>query len=403
MSTSITYVITTNKNIRCYGCSENCEKFQVEKYVDLETFRNHMKILKNIFTDNFELHFGGGEPLLHKQLEQICEIAREELPNTNIYIHTNGILMNTLKDNQLINLSKNNITFSFYLYPIISYLKNYEKQVKRFEKLNINMYWTHEHIYFNKFTLKRYQNKCSDTIMNKGQLLIVDNKLYALCPSIQCVQYKLIDMENNYYIEMDKIKNLNQINRLFIQDNCSNCKNNSIPISNLYINNYDKYKQLIDYVYDLGAFLQIPFFYKNIQDSTSPKEFSAILNRYVNGQLDIYIPFFKNSLTEEEILNLKNLLFQQKDIEKFNLYFVSIDDDKDTQQKWFEIFESSQLNTYFLKGKSLYLGEKTFFDNSRIINHYILDITKLEDLKDSLFLSNRKQEINEIRRNNNFN
>ncbi len=403
MSTSITYVITTNKNIRCYGCSENCEKFQAEKYVDLETFRNHMKILKNIFTDNFELHFGGGEPLLHKQLEQICEIAREELPNINIYIHTNGILMNTLKDNQLINLSKNNITFSFYLYPIISYLKNYEKQVKRFEKLNINMYWTHEHIYFNKFTLKRYQNKCSDTIMNKGQFLIVDNKLYALCPSIQCVQYKLIDMENNYYIEMDKIKNLNQINRLFIQDNCSNCKNNSIPISNLYINNYDEYKQLIDYVYDLGAFLQIPFFYKNIQDSTSPKEFSAILNRYVNGQLDIYIPFFKNSLTEKEILNLKNLLFQQKDIEKFNLYFVSIDDDKDTQQKWFEIFESSQLNTYFLKGKSLYLGEKTFFDNSRIINHYILDITKLEDLKDSLFLSNRKQEINEIRRNNNFN
>jgi hypothetical protein len=45
-----------------------------------------------------------------------------------IYIHTNGVLLNTIKDNDLINLTqKNNVKFIFYLYPIISYLKTYQK------------------------------------------------------------------------------------------------------------------------------------------------------------------------------------------------------------------------------------------------------------------------------------
>ncbi len=391
MIQQINYVITTNKNIRCYGCADNCEKFLAESYVDTETFRKHMKILYNIFSDNFELHFTGGEPLLHKQLEILCQIVHEEVPSVNLFIHTNGILMNTIKDNLLLKLTKEyNVKFSFYLYPIINYLKTYEKQVQRFQKLNIDMYWTHEHIYFNKFTLTKYESRCSDSILRRGQLLITDNKVYALCPSIQFVQHKLIN--NNSYIEMDKFKKLYQINKLFIQNDCSICAGQSIPISELYLNYYDKYKYLIDYVYDLGSFLRHPFFYKNIQDSTSPEEFAAILNRYVDGYLDVYIPFSKTSLKDDDIIQLKELLIQQEDINKINLYFVSIDEDYETQKKWFEIFESTKLNTYFLKDKSLYLGIKTFFDNSRIIKHYILDVTNLDSLKNSKFLTSRKSE-----------
>ncbi len=378
----ITYVITTNKNIRCYGCKENCEKFQAENYVDLETFSNHMKVLKNIFSNEIELHFGGGEPLLHKQLEQICEIARKEFPTASICIHTNGILMNTIKDHQLINLTKkNNIVFSFYTYPIIAYLKNYEKIVKRFSKLNIDMYWTHEHIYFNKFTATRYPQN-----YDKKQLLITNNKLYALYEPIWYMQHKIITIDNSFpCIEINQIKNFDQIKNLFLQDNI-------LSLSDLYVNHYDKYEQLIDYVYDLGGFLQIPFFHKNIQDSTSIQEFNSILNRFLTGFLDIYIPFSNESLKENEILKLKNLLSKQQNIEKFNLYFVSIDDDKESQKKWFEIFESSQLNTYFLKGKSLYLGEKNFFNNSRLTKHYILDVKKISELENIEFLINRKKE-----------
>ena len=57
-----------------------------------------MQTLKNILNP-LELHFSGGEPLLHKKLEELCKIANAFFPETQIYIHTNGILMNTLKDN----------------------------------------------------------------------------------------------------------------------------------------------------------------------------------------------------------------------------------------------------------------------------------------------------------------
>lgn len=387
MNYSITYVITTNKNIRCYGCNQNCDKFQAEKYVDLNSFKEHMQILKNIVIPS-ELHFSGGEPLLHKELKELCQIASLTFPQTKIYIHTNGILLNTLKDEQLLELTqKYNVIFSLFLYPIISYLKTYQKQVERFEKLNINMYWNHQGNYFNKFTLNKYSNSCCNTVKNKNQLLISDGKIYPLCPAIQKIQFHL----NNNYIELNNLTNIYQIQKLFDIIDCSNCKGQSIPLSNIYVNNYKQYECLIDYVYDLGAFLQIPFFYKNIKESTSDREFEAILNKTLTGWMDIYIPYSKTTLQFDKVLELKKLLTQQKDINKFNLYFVAIDDDIETQQYWFEIFESSndfKLNTYFLKGQSLYLGEKKFFDNSRIINHYILDASNLDILKDTTFLSN---------------
>lgn len=393
MIQSIIYSITTNKNIRCYGCVDKCEKFQAEKYVSLEDFSQNMQTLKNILNP-LELHFSGGEPLLHKELEELCKIANAFFPETQIYIHTNGILMNTLKDKQLLNLTKNyNVNFLFYLYPISNYLKNYQKIIQRFQTLKIDMFWTHEQIYFNNFSINRYGNTCKQTLKDKKQLFIVDNKIYPLCPVLQNIQCKLIE-ENLNYIEINKLENIQQIIDLFSQVNCQFCCNNSVPLSNLYVNNYAKYEKLIDYVYDLGYYLQYPFFYKNIQDSTSAEEFKMLLTRQFNGQLDIYIPYYKNILTKDEIIELKKFLIGQKDIDKFNLYFVSIDEDKETQQYFFEIF-SNNLNTYFLKGKSLYLGEKTFFNNSRNNNHYILDITNLNLLKnDPLFLSNisrRKQ------------
>lgn len=383
---TITYIITTNKNIRCYGCQQNCEKFQAEKYVDLETFRRHMQILKEVLPPSFELSFSEGEPLLHKQLIDLCKIAHETFPNININIHTNGILMNTIKNDQLLDLTKNNVNFYFYLYPIMQYLKTYQKQMSRFEELSIPINWSHEHIYFNKFTLNRYNQPCNDYIKTQKHLLIKDNKIYPLCSAIQTVQYNLLENSSNY-IDINNLTHMDQINQLFHNIDCSYC-NNSVPLSELYVNNYSKYESLTNYLYDIGSYLQIPLFFQNIKEATSTREFEAIINRSVNGQLDIFIPFSKETSELVDLNKLKSSLLSQSNIEKCNLYFVSIDEDLETQKKWFNTFESNQdsrLNTYFLKGKSLYLGEKKFFENSRIINHYILDITDLTALTDPLF------------------
>lgn len=386
----INYVITTNKNIKCYGCVTKCEKLDSEYYVDLETFRQHMKILNNTFSEKIELHFTGGEPLLHKQLYLLCQIANEELSDLIIYIHTNGILLSTLKDDVLLDLTNNcNVVFLFYLYPLLKFFKNYQKKAERLERLNIKMLWSHEHIYFNKYSLIKDKKKCSNLLQDKKQLLIIKDKIYPLCPSIQMIQHKIIDTNINYIL-MDELKDVNQINNLFLNYNCSYCNGSTeTSILNLYLDNYTNYELLIDYVYDLKIYLNIPFIYKNIEKTTSKKEFEAILNKYLTGWADIFIPYSRFSLTKDKILELNNLLQKQKNIEKFNLYFVAIDEDIQTQQNWFEIFETPEnpLQTYFLKGKSLYLGIKKFFDNSRN-KYYILDITKLKQLEDDpLFLT----------------
>ena len=35
------------------------------------------------------------------------------------------------------------------------------------KELNIDMYWSHEHIYFNKFSLSKYEKNCIDLIKEK--------------------------------------------------------------------------------------------------------------------------------------------------------------------------------------------------------------------------------------------
>lgn len=385
----INYTITTNKNIKCYGCVTKCEKLNTEYYVNPELFKEHMIILNNIFSEQIELHFVGGEPLLHKQLYLLCQIANEELSNVTIYIHTNGILINTLKDDILLNLvNKYKVTFIFHLYPLLKFLKNYQKKIERFERLNINMIWSHEEIYFNKYSLTRYNNSCDNLIQNDKKLFVIKNKIYPLCQPIQMIYYQTIENNPNY-IEIDKLENINQINNLFLKYNCFYCKEQTeIPLLNFYLNNYTIYEALLDYVYDLKMYLKIPFIYNNIKNSTSEKEFNAILNKYLNGWLDIFIPYSKESLNKNEILELNKSLQAQQNIEKFNLYFVSIDEDFETQKTWFEIFETSinPLQTYFLKGKTLYLGIKKFFDNHRN-KYYILDITNLNQLKDTQYLT----------------
>lgn len=347
-----------------------------------------MKKLKSIFPEGFDLIFSGGEPLLHKQLVELCNIAYQELPLINIKIYTNGILFNTIKDNELIDLNKKNVKFYLHLYPIYTYLKTYEKQINRFKQLNIDLEWYHGNIYFNKFSLNRNNTNCYNNLKNNQSIIIKENNIYPICPSIQMIQYKLLDGSTNF-ININDLNSKDQIINLFNNIDCSYC-NAGKPLSSIYVNNYSIYENLLN-VYDIGSFLSHEDIFKNISATACQKEIDCLLNRAVNGWMDIYIPFSAEISKNINLEELKYKLLTQSDIEKYNLYFVSIDEDLDTQMKWFNIFgysDTFRLNTYFLKGKSLYLGEKAFFNNSRIINHYILDVLNINDLNNPNFLSN---------------
>lgn len=358
-----------------------------------------MEIFKSKITNLKTLNLVGGEPLLHKQIIDLCKTARNILPNIIINLHSNGIILNTIKNNELQELYNTyKINFYFSLYPINSYLNNYKKQVERFEQLNIPMNWSHTYLYLNKFTLNRLNSKnincCKNNNIAQPSFLVKGEYIYLSCLPLHTIQSTLITEENNLNnrIKLSELKDENELLNLItipLLNCCKNCELNSIPLLNLYLNNYPKYENLTNYLYDIGNFIQNPFFFENIKSTSSKIEFESFLNRCLNGWLDIFIPFSKENSKNIDFIQFKELLNSQININKCNLYFINIDNDTETQKKWFENFyltSDLKLNTYFLNAKNMYLANKKFYENSRIINKYFLDISNIQELNDPNFI-----------------
>ena len=88
--------ITDHCNLNCKGCSHFCPVAD-EKYVDVEQFRKDFQCLSQKI-DVGTIRLLGGEPLLHKDLPELMQIAREAFPHSAINICTNGILLPTMDD-----------------------------------------------------------------------------------------------------------------------------------------------------------------------------------------------------------------------------------------------------------------------------------------------------------------
>ena len=422
---TVMYVITSNCNLKCYGCIQNCDKFQSEYYIDVETFKKEIKILHQTLPHLTHLVLQGGEPLLHKELVTLCKIAHKELPEVKIDIYTNSILLNTLKDDDLIDLYENyNVNFYLSLYPIHIYLNTYKKQIERLEKLGIKLKWQNSHIIFNKFNfcqnkdtdkIKKSFKSCVKHMITNTSFILKQGYLYLCCPSIAVVEEQILDPTANFgRIKLDKLKNESQLLDLLNQpfDVCQYCAmtqfeqeqqiipwkpqnlidfeiNNYIPFSNLYTNHYEAYEKLANNFYDLHIFMQEPVFFEHIKNDTGVREFDIILNKFFTGFLDIFIPFSNDNFKKIDIKNFKNQLLKQKNIEKFNLYFISIDNDKELQQKLFKEFapfSTPKLNTYFFKNKGLYSSYITFIKNSYIKNKYLFDIQKDNLISNEFFI-----------------
>ena len=73
-----------------------------------------MEIFKSKIPNLKTLNLVGGEPLLHKQIIDLCKTARNILPNIIINLHSNGIILNTIKNNELQELY-NTYKINFYV------------------------------------------------------------------------------------------------------------------------------------------------------------------------------------------------------------------------------------------------------------------------------------------------
>ena len=103
-------------NLNCKACSHFANLFNDGDFYKLEDFRRDIRRLSEI-VDLGRLRMMGGEPLKLKNLDEYIKVARQYLPNTNLYLVTNALLIPTVSQKILDTLRENDCIVQISGYP----------------------------------------------------------------------------------------------------------------------------------------------------------------------------------------------------------------------------------------------------------------------------------------------
>jgi organic radical activating enzyme len=94
--------ITYNCNLRCFNCNRSCRQAPTKKNMSLEQIKKFIKESKNKNIQWKKISLVGGEPCLHPDILKIIELLlnykKDFSPKTKIYLVTNGLVKNVLKN-----------------------------------------------------------------------------------------------------------------------------------------------------------------------------------------------------------------------------------------------------------------------------------------------------------------
>lgn len=406
-------LITNNCNLKCYACRFACsDNLNNNYFITEEKLKEQLLYIKNNITKSpISLTFTGGEALTHPNIIKLCEIARKEFPNTFFHIDTNGLSFEKILDKDLLFLTKElNIIFLLSLYPRLSFLKSYKNAYQRFKKLNL-LDWFEigkSHIYFfqqNKipsFINENEDGTCLQNIQNKEEdILFFKENIYNCWNMLNihrtCLQYPLINCQlaNLSFNFKDKLNNkilcqycrsleCSGYNFIFWHSRYELKKDYiNWSLKDIYLNCYEDYYKLMFDCKEILECLKDSFFNKHFNLENNSDEYNDFFKRTKTGAADVVIPF--NYELKKEI---KEYLINQKDILKYNLYFVDYSQNKYIEEKNFQlfIFNHEEIgNIFFLKAKSLFDAYNEFFINS-FLNKKI-KITDLNLLKNENYLN----------------
>ncbi len=118
-------------NLNCKGCTHFANLFSDDDFYKLEDFKRDVKQLSSR-ADILRFRLLGGEPLKLKNLDQYLKIARNYLPQTDLRIVTNGLLIPNTPQYIFDSLRENRIVVDISPYPptlkILDKIKNILKE-----------------------------------------------------------------------------------------------------------------------------------------------------------------------------------------------------------------------------------------------------------------------------------
>jgi MoaA/NifB/PqqE/SkfB family radical SAM enzyme len=105
-------------NLNC-KCCDNFSPIADEKYLDIKQFSKDCSRISILSKGKIEgISLRGGEPLLHPEIEKIIEITRNNFPDAQIKIVTNGILLLKMPETFWNCCKQYNISIKQTKYPI---------------------------------------------------------------------------------------------------------------------------------------------------------------------------------------------------------------------------------------------------------------------------------------------
>lgn len=105
-------------NLNCYACS-NFSCIAEPEFVDPEEFRRDMSRMGEIFGHECKrIYLIGGEPLLNPEVCNLMKIARENFTKGDIFLFTNGLLLNKQPASFWETCRDNNISILITPYPL---------------------------------------------------------------------------------------------------------------------------------------------------------------------------------------------------------------------------------------------------------------------------------------------
>ena len=180
-------------NLNCKGCTHFAGLFKTSETYPVETFRRDMRQLSQV-CDVATFFLLGGEPLLLKNLEEYMKISQQYLPNSDLRIVTNGLLVPSVPQKILDAIKENKFFVSISNYPPTTKMLDKIKSVLDANKIRYEVRGSSENKNFNVFMTFQGNNnpqKSRAVCWNDGCRFMRDGKIYK-CP-VDALSYRFAE------------------------------------------------------------------------------------------------------------------------------------------------------------------------------------------------------------------
>lgn len=354
--------IVDHCNLNCAGCNHFCplaEPF----YISLEDFKNQLIMVKEKIPSLKWLMLLGGEPTLHPQLLELCQIARQLFPKIEIEILTNGKDLTSILKNKE-EFIKLNIRITIATYNI----KYNEDQIKEVLSMPLGeKSWGRESFTQTLVDVEGKQDKEKSFFKNCHHQLpcftLKNYKIYE-CPFAAHIEHfskkfniNIPEIKNEDYLELKDLT-LEKLEKFSYQAKniCKFCKPGQNWVWHTSTREYNEYTKTLNELYfsDYKKYEEIKnlnskYMKNSVLSTVDPNFGLSIINenkiKYF-GKIDIIIPYFQ--VTTQQIYQLYNTLINQTIIKDCMIYFIS--DNSPNEKEVFSFFSGkTNLNCIFFK------------------------------------------------------